>query len=62
MFLSFNGSYVKMRNDATGHQTEVPYHGSSLKKGLGQAILKQAVHLCGATGRFDHEGLNEKRK
>ncbi|WP_296478199.1 hypothetical protein [uncultured Acetatifactor sp.] len=23
-----------MRNDATGHQTEVPYHGTSLKKGL----------------------------
>lgn len=29
-----SGSHVKMRNDATGHQTEVPYHGTSLKKGL----------------------------
>ncbi|WP_289769022.1 type II toxin-antitoxin system HicA family toxin [uncultured Acetatifactor sp.] len=37
-----SGSHVKMRNDATGHQTEVPYHGTSLKKGLEQAILKQA--------------------
>lgn len=27
---------------ATGHQTEVPYHTKSLKKGLEQAILKQA--------------------
>ena len=37
-----NGSHVKMRNDTTGHQTEVPYHSKSLKKGLEQAILKQA--------------------
>ena len=37
-----NGSHVKMRNDITGHQTEVPYHSTSLKKGLEQAILKQA--------------------
>lgn len=37
-----NGSHVKMRNTATGHQTEVPYHSTSLKKGLEQAILKQA--------------------
>ena len=40
--VSQNGSNVKMRNDTTGHQTEVPYHSTSLKKGLEQAILKQA--------------------
>ena len=33
---------LKMRNDTTGHQTEVPYHSTNLKKGLEQAILKQA--------------------
>lgn len=37
-----NGSHVKMRSDATGCQTEVPYHSTSLKKGLEQAILRQA--------------------
>lgn len=37
-----NGSHVKMRNDASGCQTEVPYHNTALKKGLEQAILKQA--------------------
>lgn len=37
-----NGSHIKMRNTATGRQTEVPYHSKSLKKGLEQAILKQA--------------------
>ena len=31
-----------LRNDKTGRQTEVPYHCSDLKKGLEQAILKQA--------------------
>lgn len=40
--ISQNGSHVKMKNEITGHQTVVPYHGSSLKKGLEQAILKQA--------------------
>lgn len=29
-----NGSHVKMRIDATGHQTEVPYHSTGLKEGL----------------------------
>lgn len=42
MVVSQNGSHVKMRNEATGRQTEVPYHSASLKKGLEQAILKQA--------------------
>ena len=40
--VSQNGSHVKMRNNITGCQTEVPYHNTSLKKGLEQAILKQA--------------------
>lgn len=40
--VSQNGSHVKLRNDKTGRQTEVPYHCSDLKKGLEQAILKQA--------------------
>ena len=38
-----NGSHIKMRNLQTGKQTEVPYHSQTLKKGLEQAILKQAV-------------------
>lgn len=40
--VSQNGSHVKMRNSETGKQTIVPYHSSALKKGLEQAILKQA--------------------
>ena len=40
--VSQNGSHIKMRNDMTGHQTVIPYHNVSLKKGLEQAILKQA--------------------
>ncbi len=40
--VSQNGSHVKMKNKATGCQTIVPYHNASLKKGLEQAILKQA--------------------
>lgn len=30
--VSQNGSHVKMRNDKTGRQTEVPYHCTDLKK------------------------------
>ena len=37
-----NGSHIKMRNDKTGHQTEVPYHCTDSNTGLDQAILKQA--------------------
>ena len=37
-----NGSHVKMRNPQTKRQTEVPMHCKDLKKGLEQAILKQA--------------------
>ena len=40
--VSQNGSHVKLRNDETGKLTEVPYHCKDLKKGLEQAILKQA--------------------
>lgn len=37
-----NGSHVKLKNPQTGKQTIVPYHNKSMKKGLEQAILKQA--------------------
>lgn len=37
-----NGSHIKFRNEETGRQTIVPYHSKELKKGLEQAILKQA--------------------
>lgn len=40
--VSQNGSHVKLKNPATGRQTIIPYHSSSLKKGLEQEILKQA--------------------
>lgn len=40
--VSQNGSHIKMRNEMTGKQTTVPYHSKSMKKGLEQAILKQA--------------------
>ncbi len=35
-------SHMVMRNDATGVQVTVPMHSRDLKKGLEQAILKQA--------------------
>lgn len=40
--VSQNGSHVKLLNSLTGKTTVVPYHNKSLKKGLEQAILKQA--------------------
>lgn len=40
--VSQNGSHVKLKNSDTGKQTIVPYHGKAMKKGLEQAILKQA--------------------
>lgn len=40
--VSQNGSHIKMRNNMTGKQVIVPYHSKPLKKGLEQAILKQA--------------------
>ena len=42
IIVSQNGSHVKMKNQVTGKQTIVPYHSKSLKKGMEQAILKQA--------------------
>ncbi len=40
--ISQNGSHVKLRNSETGRTVIVPYHSKDLKKGLEQAILKQA--------------------
>lgn len=40
--ISQNGSHVKLKNIETGRQTIVPLHNKSLKKGLENAILKQA--------------------
>jgi predicted RNA binding protein YcfA (HicA-like mRNA interferase family) len=40
--VSQRGSHVKMRNMATGKQTEVPMHNKDLGKGLESEILKQA--------------------
>lgn len=37
-----NGSHVKLKNPVTQRQTIVPVHSGSLKRGLEQAILKQA--------------------
>lgn len=40
--ISQNGSHVKMKNQETGKTVIVPYHSKAMKKGLEQAILKQA--------------------
>lgn len=40
--ISQNGSHVKLKNPETGRTVVVPYHSKDLKKGLEQAILKQA--------------------
>jgi mRNA interferase HicA len=40
--ISQNGSHVKLKNEETGRTVIVPYHSKDLKKGLEQAILKQA--------------------
>lgn len=40
--ISQNGSHIKMKNKDNGKQTVVPLHNKSMKKGLEQAILKQA--------------------
>ena len=39
---SQNGSHVKLKNTATHKTVIVPYHCRGIKKGLEQAILKQA--------------------
>lgn len=40
--VSQNGSHMKMKNSETGKTVIVPYHSRDLKKGMEQAILKQA--------------------
>ena len=40
--ISQNGSHIKMRNPENGKTVIVPYHSKDLKKGMEQAILKQA--------------------
>lgn len=40
--VSQNGSHVKMKNRDTEATVIVPYHSKAMKKGLEQAILKQA--------------------
>ena len=40
--ISQNGSHVKMFNPETEKTVIVPYHCKDLKKGMEQAILKQA--------------------
>ena len=40
--ISQNGSHVKMFNHETEKTVIVPYHCKDLKKGMEQAILKQA--------------------
>ena len=40
--VSQNGSHIKMVNDRTNTTVIVPYHCKDLKKGLEQAILRQA--------------------
>ncbi len=40
--ISQNGSHIKLRNPSMGTTVIVPYHSKELKKGLEQAILKQA--------------------
>ena len=40
--ISQNGSHIQLRHTITGLQTEVPMHCKDLKKGLENAILKQA--------------------
>ena len=40
--ISQNGSHKKLYNSNTNKTIIVPYHSKELKKGLEQAILKQA--------------------
>lgn len=42
VLISQNGSHVKLRNSETNRTVIVPYHSKDLKKGMEQAILKQA--------------------
>ena len=40
--ISQNGSHIKLKNEKTNRTVIVPYHSKDLKKGLEDAILKQA--------------------
>ena len=40
--ISQNGSHLKLKTPAPGRTVIVPYHSKAMKKGLEQAILKQA--------------------
>lgn len=40
--MSQNGSHVKLKNHKNERTVIVPYHSNDLKKGIEQAILKQA--------------------
>lgn len=40
--VSQNGSHIKLKNNTTGKTVIVPYHSKDLKRGMEQAILKQA--------------------
>lgn len=40
--VSQNGSHVKLKNPKSERMVIVPYHSKAMKKGLEQAILKQA--------------------
>ncbi len=40
--VSQNGSHVKLVNSSNNKTVIIPYHSRDLKKGLEQAILKQA--------------------
>ena len=42
VIMSQNGSHIKMRNLLNGRTVILPYHSKDLKKGLEQAILRQA--------------------
>lgn len=42
VIISQNGSHIKMRNFINGRTVIIPYHSKDLKKGLEQAILRQA--------------------
>jgi len=40
--VSQNGSHIKMKSEETKRIVIIPYHSKELKKGMEQAILKQA--------------------
>lgn len=42
LIMSQNGSHIKMRNPLNNRTVILPYHSKDLKKGLEQAILRQA--------------------